>query len=481
MSQACTAEDFDVAIVGGGAAGALAAIQLLRRATAALRIVLVDPGSGIGQGIAYATRRPEHLLNVPAGRMSGFPDAPDDFADFLLGTEACAGLPRETLAHRYVPRRLFADYLHERLRQARADSPGRFEVIHDRVLALDTAAGGIELSLRGGGRLRAGRAILAVGNALRPLPARGAGLLDGRHLVEAWDSEALAAIPAEASVCIVGSGLSMADAAVTLHARGHRGPIHVVSRHALLPLPHAEGAPATFDPQPLLAMTLRQRLRALRAHAAQARRAGIPWQNVMERIRPLGQMLWRSLSHEDQRRFLRHAVRYWDVHRHRIAAPVHDCLQALLRNGQLHLHRARLETVATAGACVQLGLNRACGPLYIDAHCVINATGVEMRAQAMRNPLLQQLVGSGVAVAGPHGIGVDTAEDGSLVDADGHADPRVRVIGSLRIGRLWESLAIPELRGQAQQAAMACAGTDAGERCAGTEAGAMPGGLARLP
>ncbi|TQC57453.1 pyridine nucleotide-disulfide oxidoreductase, partial [Pantoea dispersa] len=42
-----------------------------------------------------------------------------------------------------------------------------------------------------------------------------------------------------------------------------------------------------------------------------------------------------------------------------------------------------------------------------------------------------------------------------LLDADGHATPRIRVLGSLRIGSLWESLAIPELRVQAQQTAQA--------------------------
>ncbi|MFN4161992.1 MAG: hypothetical protein ACK4FW_08460, partial [Stenotrophomonas sp.] len=35
---------------------------------------------------------------------------------------------------------------------------------------------------------------------------------------------------------------------------------------------------------------------------------------------------------------------------------------------------------------------------------------------------------------------------------------RWRQVGSLRIGTLWESLAIPELRGQAQQAARAALG-----------------------
>jgi len=46
-----------------------------------------------------------------------------------------------------------------------------------------------------------------------------------------------------------------------------------------------------------------------------------------------------------------------------------------------------------------------------------------------------------------------SASDIVMLDADGVAEPRVQVLGSLRIGRLWESLAIPELRVQAAQAA----------------------------
>ncbi|MEQ4575153.1 MAG: pyridine nucleotide-disulfide oxidoreductase, partial [Gammaproteobacteria bacterium] len=265
---------------------------------------------------------------------------------------------------------------------------------------------------------------------------------------------ALAGIPPESAVCIVGSGLSMADSVVTLHARGHRGPVHVVSRHGLMPLPHAQGAAADLDVQALLAMPLRRRMRALRERAHAAAALGTPWQSVMDALRPHGQALWRSLSCADQRRFLRHVVRYWDVHRHRIAPEVHARLRGMQASGQLRVHRARLDTVFPVANCVQLGARSAQGGmLQLDAHQVVNATGVEMRVQAMRNPLLQQLLGSGLAVAGPHGIGVDTDDEGCLVDADGEADPRIRVIGSLRIGRLWESLAIPELREQARDVA----------------------------
>jgi len=51
-------------------------------------------------------------------------------------------------------------------------------------------------------------------------------------------------------------------------------------------------------------------------------------------------------------------------------------------------------------------------------------------------------------------------QDGGFVAANqsvaaGRADPRLHVLGSLRVGSLWESLAIPELRQQAQQIALA--------------------------
>ena len=454
MSVIDTPASCDVAIIGGGAAGVLAAIGVLRGASRLLRLLVIEPSLPLARGVAYATTREEHVLNVPVAKMSGFPEQPEDFLDYLCEAEAFPGLPREELATRFVSRGHYAAYLRQRLQQAVDASPAQLEILAARVQALQPDAEGVSLLLDSGRPLRAAKVILAVGNALRPLPARGAGSLPDGRCVQAWDYEALGGIAGNVDVAIIGSGLSMADAVASLQANGHRGRIHVLSRHALLPLPHAKGVAADYDAEPLLAMNLRQRLHALRAHAAEAAARGIPWQSVMERIRPMGQALWQSLSTDDQRRFLRHVVRYWDVHRHRIAAPLHAQLLELQQQGRLQLHRGRLETAVAEGACVRLvAQDRWRQPLQLEVQCVINATGVEMRAQAMRNPLLQQLLGSGVGRAGPHGIGLDTAADGSLVDADGVVEPRIQVLGSLRIGRLWESLAIPELRAQAAVAA----------------------------
>ena len=454
--------DHDVAVIGGGAAGVMTVIQLLRRAPAGLRVALLEPHAGLGEGIAYATRQPEHLLNVPAGKMSALADAPEDFVAYLRDSGG-SDLSADVLARRYVPRMHFAAYLRDRLARAQAASAASLAVVPVHVDALSpVGTTGFRLQLRDGQSLVAGQVVLAVGNALRPLPLRGASSLPEASRLEAWDTAAVARIPAGATLCIVGSGLSMVDSAITLARREHAATVHVVSRHGLMPLPHAEVAPFEFDPAPLLALRLRPRMRALRRIVADANARGVPWQAVMERLRPLGQALWQSLDDADQRRFLRHVVRYWDVHRHRIDAGVHAALQAMRRAGQLRLHRARLDAAWPLGACLRIEARDHAGePLRLDVQRLLNATGVEMRVQAMRNPLLQQLLGDGLAVPGPHGIGIDSDPAGRIVDAQGRPCPSLHVIGSLRIGRLWESLAIPELRGQAADIASALLGCHA--------------------
>ena len=129
--------------------------------------------------------------------------------------------------------------------------------------------------------------------------------------------------------------------------------------------------------------------------------------------------------------------------------------------GRLHVHRARLDMALAGERCVQLtARTRNGGLLALDVDHVINATGLEMRVQAMRNPLLDQLLGDGHACAGAHGIGLATDREGRMLDAAGDAQDDLRVIGSLRVGESWESIAIPELRVQAEAVARDWLGDD---------------------
>ena len=444
---------FDIAILGGGAAGTLAAIQGLRQARTADRIVLFEPGARLAEGVAYATARGEHLLNVPTGRMSALADHPDDFLDWLAARPGHHDTAREALARGYAQRRDYALYLRDRLQQARHDSVASLEVVPMRIDQLRRADDHWQLH-GADGRFEARRVLLAVGNAARPLPARGASTLPRPRRLDAWDYAGVAAIDADAEVCIAGTGLSMVDAVLTLAGNGHRGRIHLLSRHGLLPLAHTpvHEVDDTLQPAELHGQGVRARLRRLRRQVRDAATRGLPWQAVMERLRPHVQALWRSLPAGEQRRFLRHASRHWDIHRHRIAPSVHAVLRDLLDSGRLRIHRARLDMVAGGPRCVQLTARTRDGRgLVLDVDHVINATGVEMRVQAMRNPLLEQLLGDGYARAGAHGIGLDCDAGGRLRDAAGVPQDDLRVIGSLRIGEAWESIAVPELRVQAAE------------------------------
>ncbi|MEV5177447.1 FAD/NAD(P)-binding protein, partial [Streptomyces flaveolus] len=138
-----------VAVVGAGAAGTLAAARLLAAATArgrAVTVRLVDPAPDTGRGVAYRTEDPRHLLNVPAGRMSGDPGDPDHFVRWL----AARGRPRAS--GDYVPRGEYGRYLEDVLHTAAAASrDARLDRVHDRVTAVRRQGDAVRLDLAGGG------------------------------------------------------------------------------------------------------------------------------------------------------------------------------------------------------------------------------------------------------------------------------------------------------------------------------------------
>ncbi|MDZ7925903.1 MAG: FAD/NAD(P)-binding protein [Agrobacterium sp.] len=99
---------YDVAIVGSGFSAICTAAHLLFSAAGG-SIALVGDESDFGRGTAYRTELPYHRLNVPAGRMSVFPNRPDDFLDWLTEN----GLGNDPLA--FASRGDYGLYLRDRL------------------------------------------------------------------------------------------------------------------------------------------------------------------------------------------------------------------------------------------------------------------------------------------------------------------------------------------------------------------------------
>ena len=445
--ESAGAPGVDVAIVGGGAAGVLVATRLLADPASRLRVAIIEPSAELARGAAYATDQPAHLLNVTAGRMSAFAEDPQHFVRFL---SAASDAPEEALSTTFAPRRDYGRYLRETLRaQPRYPS---LQWLRERATDIERRDAGNLLAFASGAMLAARAVVLAVGNAPRRIPA--ARVHGEVPVADAWNYPAVAAIPNDADVCIVGSGLSMVDAVLSLLQAGHRGRIHVLSRHGLMPLAHAAtGSAHAGGLDGLLAQGLRARARTIRMWAQAARAEGEPWQWVFDRLRPHGQALWRSLSHAEQQRFLRHLVRHWDIHRHRIAPRVADALEALRAGGRLQVLAGRLQAVearADGGVDVRYRPRDGGGERSVRAGWLVNATGVETHVDLQPDTLLGALRIRGRVLPGPHGIGIASEEPGRVLDARGQPDPALFVIGAMRMGTLWESLAIPELREQAQ-------------------------------
>src|SRR6201992_2098872 len=139
-----------VAIVGGGAAGVLAAVHL-RRTTPDAQITLIDASGSPGTGAAYGTNDPTHLLNVPAQRMWAWPDDPDPFCRWL---DERAVTPAESFA----PRLAYGRYLRDQL----AVADVRIETAEVVGLVPGTP---VRIGLHHGREVSAGAGVVASGGA----------------------------------------------------------------------------------------------------------------------------------------------------------------------------------------------------------------------------------------------------------------------------------------------------------------------------
>lgn len=430
-----------VAVIGAGFAGTALAVQLARRLPPGQRALLIERGPEHGPGLAYGTRSPHHLLNVPAKSMSLFPDAPADFLRWLdqQPPEAfgplCDGPERDA----FVPRRLFGAYLRARLDEACAG--GAIERVRAEVTAVaPLPGGGFALSGPGFAAL-ARQVVLATGN-----PPPGASALPWLA-GDPWQPGALEGLDPEAPLLLVGAGLTMVDLVITLRReRGHRGPIHVVSRHGWAPLPHA--APPLPSPWPLpeqpVGTPFSALMRLLRAARREASAAGAPWQSIPDAIRPQIQRLWQAADPAARARFLRHASTLWGVHRHRIAPRLAGELDA----SGIDLRAARLlgwekcEGGARARLRAKGGAERT-----LDVARIILCTGPGADRGWLGAEPLAGLIAAGLARPEPLALGL-ALDPGSLalLDARGRATPGLHALGPTAKGTFWEATAVPELR-----------------------------------
>jgi uncharacterized NAD(P)/FAD-binding protein YdhS len=412
------------------------AAQLSKRGVASL---LCDGSGRLGRGLAYSTANDAHILNVPASKMSAWPDAPASFADWLEGHG-------KGEATSFAKRHDFGGYLAQQLADATSvTTSGRSIVEAERCDA------GWRLRLSDGTQVTAGRLVLAQGNQPSILPNVGHGLPDDVFIADPWSgiaAQTIARLGREGgTVLLLGTGLTMIDTALSLDAAGHRGPIVAMSRRGLAPGAHGAHAARTVLAEQLPFGNVLALMRWLRREAADGN-----WRAAVDQLRPHSRALWRSWDAQQQRRFLRHARPFWDVHRHRIAPEIASQIEGLLDSGRLEVVAGRLQALeqSSEGLSATLAL-RSGGPhRTLPVAAVFNCTGPLGDIGQTRDPLLRALLTGGEVRA-------DTLKLGLEVDEHSRAGHRLWALGPLTKGAFWEIVAVPDIRGQCAVVAIAIA------------------------
>ena len=452
-----------IALVGAGFSGSLVAAHLLKTVNRPLLIKLIERSHDIGKGVAYSTDTTRHLLNVSAGKMSAFSDDPGHLLRWLQynRSELAAFLPNDLNASSFIPRQIYGLYIQSILEEAEATASSnvRLERVIDEVVAVKPQAKGALVSLQSNRAFVADKIVLALGNApaappvsqlLKTQPLEST---NNPYLHNAWSADALTGLEPDAPVLLIGTGLTMVDMVVSLQARNHRGKIDAVSRRGLFPLPHQSTKPypafLTPDTAP---KTIRGLLRRIRSEVQTAAVQGYDWRSVIDSLRPITQQLWQQLPRVEQRRFLRHATPYWDVHRHRIAPEIGEVVQAMLDSGQLTITAGRIQDYQAAPDAVavtvrqrQTKTNRV-----LEVSRVVNCTGVQADYRRSPQSLIANLRSQGLIRPNDIGLGLDTAADGAVFDAQGNRSSLLYTLGTPCKGNLWETIAVPELREQAK-------------------------------
>jgi uncharacterized NAD(P)/FAD-binding protein YdhS len=263
----------------------------------------------------------------------------------------------------------------------------------------------------------------------------------------------------DAPVLLLGTGLTMVDATISLLDQGHRGPIYALSRRGLIPRRHA-AVPMHATEHAPFPTSVTALARFLRRETRRATASGSGWQPIIDELRPFTVDVWQTMSLPDRRRFLRHLRPWWDVHRHRMAAEVADRIDAARASGQLRILVGRVLDYMPQRERVEVlykprGLDRVDD---IEIARVVNCAGPGADYDRVSDPLIRSLLRDGVVRPDPLRLGLDVTANCALLNKDGAISRRLFAIGPVTKGAFWEMTAVPDIRRQTEKLAEYMAG-----------------------
>ncbi|MCZ8379781.1 FAD/NAD(P)-binding protein [Mycobacterium sp. CPCC 205372] len=443
-----------VVVVGGGFSGTMTAVNLARLRDVPLDLTVVNEREPVGRGIAYRRRRPEYLLNVAARNMSAFPDEPDHFLRWVSAQPQFEAVPQIDLRERFIPRQTYGDYLRALTQRHLSTGPAPARLVVGTVVDVEPGDLGCLVRLADGSAIEADRVVLATGNET-PAALPGAESLTGHPawVGDPWQAWEERLPERNSAVVVLGTGLTAVDAIITLRTIGWRGDIHAVSRHGWLPHGHFRGIEYPEFPPPdvdLTTLGLDRLVALVRAHCAELHERNAHPAIIVDKLRAQTQRIWSSFTTAERLAFAQHHAARWNVFRHRISPDIHAQLTHLQLTGQLRVRAAGIEKLEDDGAHIRVHL--ADGET-LTGDVVINATGPSTKLTGTSSVLLQNLLRRGLIAPDATNMGVAVDHDHIALTADGDRSAWLLALGPLLRGTYWETVAVPELRGQARRVA----------------------------
>lgn len=441
-----------VVVVGGGFSGTMTAVNLGRLADGPLEVTVVNENDPPGRGVAYRRRRPEYLLNVAARNMSAFPDDPDHFLRWVTSRPKFEAVPQIDLRERFIPRQTYGDYVRS-IAQAYLTGPGSRFVVGEAV-DIEPQDVGCLVRLADGTALEADRVVLATGNET-PASLPGAESFAGNPawIGDPWQAWEERLPQRDATVVVLGTGLTAVDVLITLRAIGWQGTIHAVSRHGWFPHAHFRGIEyPDFPPRgvDLAALGLDALSALVKRHCAILHERNANPAIIVDKLRPHTQRIWCAFTPEERLAFAKHHAARWNVFRHRISPDIHAALTHLQLTGQVRVHAGSIGKLEETADQIQVHLEN--GDTLV-GDVVINATGPSTRFTATTSVLMQNLLRRGLVAPDAIDMGIRVDADHTVVTGDGDRSAWLLALGPLLRGTYWETVAVPELRGQARRVA----------------------------
>ena len=434
-------------IIGGGASGVLLAYQLLHNPASDFRVTLIEMRPDIGRGLAYHTSNPEHLLNVRVANMSALPNEPDHFWKWL-STRHADRLPDRLPCpdpYCFVPRRIYGDYLADLIEPIMTDGSAlrRLTIVQGECVEVNESATSVTVALASGARYVGEVAILATGHDTT--------IPKSAYQTDPWKSPRSARVDRDATILVLGTGLTMVDYVLSQLIDGHQGPIVAMSRRGLMPEVHRRVATMHLEEVDIpfganayrLLRWFRQRIEA---HVA----GGGDWRGVIDAIRPFTQRLWRELPLNSKRHFLEHARAWWDIHRHRMAPEVGARITQALAAERLTLMAAKVAGIEpnADGMLIRYRRRGQREIASIQVGAIVDCTGIVKDPCASANPVVRSLLDRGLARVDPLHIGIEIDMNCAIIDRHGSPSRRLFAVGPVTRAAFWEIVAIPDIRNQ---------------------------------